>query len=83
MDKILVEVFLPAANHRYDVYVPAKSKVYEVIQLLGNSLEELSKGFFTKTDDLVLCDQRTMKILDINLSMEDQNYKNGAKLILI
>lgn len=83
MDKILVEIFLPAANHKYDIYVPKKSKIYEIIELTGQAFNDLSKGFFIKTNDLVLCDASTMKLLDINLSIEEHNLKNGSKLILI
>ena len=83
MDKILVEVFLPAANRTYDMYIPKKSKIHEIIFLMGNVLEELSQGFFIQASDLILFNKETQKMLDINLSVEDHNLKNGSKLILI
>ena len=83
MDKVLVEVFLPAANQTYDIYVPKKSKIHEIIFLMGAVLSELSPGFFIQTSDLILYSQEKGRMLDINLSVEDHNLKNGAKLILI
>lgn len=83
MDKILVEVFLPAANQKYDVYIPVKSKIYEIIQLMGSVFSELSHGFFIDTQDMVLYCEEKKSILDINLSIEELSLKNGSKLILI
>lgn len=83
MDKILVEIILPAANDKYDIYIPRRSKVYEVIELLGEVLSDLSNGFFIKTSDMILYNANTMQILDINSSIKDLNLLNGSRLILI
>jgi hypothetical protein len=83
MDKILIQIYLPAANRGYDVYIPLKSKLYEIMALLSNTLTELSEGYYTVRDNSVICDKGTGKILDINMSAEELSLKNGSKLILI
>lgn len=83
MDKILVEVYLPAADCSYDVYIPIKSKIYEVTVLLANTLMELSQGYFQCTEDAVICDKDTGTIFNINLSVEELELHNGSKLMLI
>ncbi|MEH7009620.1 methyltransferase [Neobacillus niacini] len=83
MDKILVEVFIPAANQTYDVFLPLKTKVHEVVFLLANTMTELSQGYFTGSDDSILCNRNTGTILNINSSAEELGLLNGAKLMLI
>lgn len=83
MDKILVQFYLPAASRSYDVYIPLKSTLYEVMALLSNTLTELSEGYYAMRDNTVVCYRATGKILDINMSAEELNLKNGSKLILI
>lgn len=83
MDKILVEVYLPAGNKSYDVYIPLKSKFHEIITLLAGTFTELSSGYFTASKDVVICDRATGIILNINMSAEELGLKNGSKLMLI
>ena len=73
MDKVLVEVFIPAAGESYDVFIPAQSKLYEVTFLLANTMTELSNGYFVATD----------KIFDINQTVEELGFMNGKKLMLV
>lgn len=83
MNKILVEIYLPATNSRYDVYIPLKIKLFEVLTLVSSSFTELSKGYFIASDDVVICDKETGTILDINQSAEELGLQNGSKLMLI
>ena len=83
MDRILVQFYLPAANISYDVYIPLKSKLHEVVALLSHTLTELSEGYYIVRDNTVICHKATGKILDINMSAEELNLRNGSKLLLI
>lgn len=83
MDKILIQICLPAANKSYDVYVPQKSRLHEILALLSGTLTELSEGYYTVRSNSIFCDKTTGKILDINMSAEELKLKNGSKLILI
>lgn len=83
MDKVLVEVFIPAANQKYDVFLPMKTKLHEVVFLLANTMTELSQGHFTGTEHTVLCDRKTGDILNINSTVEELGLIHGMKLMLI
>ncbi len=83
MDKILVEIYLPAVNRNYDVYIPIKSKLYEIIVMLAGGFTELSGDYFSASDDAVICDKITGIIFNINMSAEELGLYNGAKLMLI
>ena len=58
MDKVLVEVFIPASEKSYDVFLPLQSKLHEVVYLLAGTMTELSQGYFSATHDTILCEDR-------------------------
>ncbi|ADU31800.1 hypothetical protein [Evansella cellulosilytica] len=83
MDKVLVEVYIPASNSTYDVFIPVKSKMHEVVHLLVNTISELTEGYFIASSDSPICDRKTGEILDINKTVEEIALINGSKLMLI
>lgn len=83
LDKILVEVFLPAINQSYDVYIPIDSKFFEVEVLLMSAFAELSDGYLKTSREMVVCDRITGNQLDINKSAIELGLYNGARLMLI
>ncbi len=83
MEKILVEVVLPAANTSYDVYIPLSSPVSEVLYLTSNLLSDLSRGYFKADKNTVLCDAETGNVLSINTTVYESGLKNGSRLLLI
>jgi hypothetical protein len=83
MDKILVEIYLPSVNKNYDVYIPVKSKLYEISTLLARAFNELSGDYFSAAEDTVICDRVTGMILNINMSAEGLGLRNGSKLMFI
>lgn len=83
MDKILVEVYLPAANKSYDVFISPKSKIYEITEMLSGTFTDLSAVYFKASDINVLCDRAGGTALNINMSAEELGLNNGSKLMLI
>lgn len=83
MEKVLVEVFLPAAGRSYDVYIPLASPMSEVLQLISALLSDLSEGSFQACEDTILCDAESGTIFNINIPVAELGIKNGSKLILI
>ena len=83
MEKALVEIFLPAANASYDVYIPLTVKMHEVLLLVSSVITDLSEGKYKATGDSVLCDRDSGKIFDINSSVAELGIQNGSQLMLI
>ena len=83
MDKILIELFIPAVNQSYDVYIPFTKKLHEIEALLVKAIAELTDGYYPITDDAVICERISGSILDINLSAQELGLQNGSKLMLI
>jgi len=83
MDNILVEIFLPAANASYDVYIPLSCKMSEVLELTAKTLSDLSDNKYKAASDAVFCDRKSGAILDINIYVSEAGLQNGSRLMLI
>ena len=83
MDKVLIDIFLPAINRSFEVYIPLDSKFYEITPLVSKMLSELSNGLFISGDDSILYERKTGNILNINMSARQFNIKNGDNLMLL
>lgn len=83
MNKVMVEVFLPASGEIYDVRIPLDSQIGEITMLIMKQLERLSNGRFFANPSTVLCDGESGQILDMNKFAAELDIKNGSKLMLI
>jgi hypothetical protein len=83
MNKVLVEIFLPAAGKSFDVYLPLESQMSEVVLLVSALLSDLSDGKYKANDNAVLCDAATGIIYNINMAIAELGIKHGSKLMLI
>ena len=83
MDKLLVEVRVPAADSKFDALIPPLCKGGEVLKIVKEIFTTMFEGKFREVDDSILCNYSTGKIVDINQSMIEQGIKNGTIFILI
>lgn len=82
-NKALVEISVPAAGEKFDVFIPLESKMSEVIKMVSAVLSDLSKGKYKASGDAVLCDAKTGTIYDINMEIAELGIKNGSHLMLV
>lgn len=83
MDKVLIEIHIPAVKVSYDVFVPRSLPMYEVKQLIEKAVNSLSRGQYIAEESSVLCFSGSGSIVNINLSVDELGIHNGSKLILI
>ena len=82
-NKVLVEILVPAAAQKYDVYIPLESKMSEVVIMVAGALSDLSNGKYKATNEAILCDADTGAIFDVNIEVAELGIKNGSHLMLI
>lgn len=82
-NKALVEIYLPAAGKRYDVYIPLDIMMSDVVQLVAALLADLSDGRYKATSDAVLCNTDEKYIYSMNSEPAEQGIENGTRLTLI
>ena len=83
MNKILVEVMLPAAQKTYDVYLPLELTIREITQLLVKMFADLNEGDYMPAPINLLCDGQSGDVLDISKSPAELGVTNGVRLLLI
>lgn len=83
MDKILVKVYIPMLGENYDVWIPCNKKIYEVIGLLVNAVNDLNNQKYNPVRIPILYDKQTGEEYDINASLKDTKIRNGTEMILI
>lgn len=83
MDKVLVEIRVPAAGQSYDLFIPLGCKMGEVVKMAAMALSDLSEGRYQAGSDAILCDAETGVIYNINMEVAELGIRNGSKLLLI
>lgn len=83
MKKVLVEVFVPVINAKYDVFIPNTSQMSEVLELLKKAVTDLSEGRFVATDETAVCYRENGSIINVNMTVYELGIHNGSKLMLI
>ena len=71
MDKVLIQVFVPVLERSFDMFVPLRLPMYEVVELVKRAVEELSEGSFRADESTVLCRREDGTILNINQSVHE------------
>lgn len=81
--KVLVEVYVPELDIKYNLFIPANKKIGNVILNLVKAINELSQGAYPISSNHALMNSDTCFIYDINMNLKEANILNGTKLILI
>ena len=83
MNKKLIEVYVPALSESFDIFVPKKCMIYELLALISQTIESLSSNRYIHTNNSMLCYRENGKIIDINATAEEAGIENGLQLLLI
>lgn len=81
--KYLVEVYLPAAQKRFDMRIPAMSRMGEINTLVASIAADLSEGSYRATKQSILINADDGEMYDVNMTALEQGIRNGTQLILI
>jgi len=81
--KVLVEIIIPAAEKKFDVFIPLMNRMSDVKLLISGVVNELSGGKIKTDPSSILCDAENGNILDINKRVTELGIKNGSKLLFI
>lgn len=83
MEKITLEIYLPAALQSYDIQAPASMPISQLTVLAANALSQLSNLLFSADESSVLCSYETGKPIDIDMTIWGAGLRNGSKLMLV
>ena len=83
MNKVLVKLFIPTIEQEYEIWLPEKKTIFNIINLLIPAIYELSDGNYLPSKQPLLYDKATSRPFDINLTVSENNIKNASQIILI
>lgn len=83
MNKVIVKIYVPIIEEKYEVWLPANKKIYNIIILLTKVINEFTGGYYTPNSMPILYDKISAKPYDINLTIKESTIRNGTELILI
>lgn len=83
MNKVLVEINIPAIGKSYDLYLPEGVRVAEIVRTMSDMLSETDTNFYCPTEDTVLCDRKTGEVYKRSMTIDKIHVFNGKKFMLI
>ncbi len=83
MDKIFVEVYVPALERSYDVCMPRGSVLKEICHLVSQAIAELNKEVMDLGCMRRLCEKNSGYPYNENATIKQLGLENGAELILL
>lgn len=83
MNKLQIEIYLPAALRSFDVQIPPDMKLAQVTHLTAGALSQLSNSLYCADGGPLLCDRDSGQILNINMTAWELGLRNGSRLMLI
>lgn len=82
MNKILVTVYVVSIDETYDILLPINLKMEDNLELIQNTITELSNNNYVKHENAILMNSDS-KIINIKNSGKNSGLTNGCKVILI
>ena len=82
-NKLLVDVFVPLLEEKYELYIPINKRISVVIKLIEKALKEMTNGYYPIKEDSVIIDVESGNVYDINITVKESKMINGSEIILI
>lgn len=83
MERVIVEVFLPATGRKYDVRLPLDMNVRAVSGMVAKALADLSEGAYLASPTSFLAWKDSGRLLDSHKTLRECAVKNTSQLMLI
>lgn len=83
MNKIIVQVYLPANGKNYDIRISEDMYVYDAVDILGDLFAEAAKGFYCKSNINLLCLMDDGKSLPMDKTLKELEICNRTKLMFV
>lgn len=83
MDKIIVELRIPAIDKIYDVKIPRDIQIWEATQLIVKMVSNLHPVLYASENEAMLVDYESGEVIAVNALVADSGLTNGARVMLI
>ena len=83
MNKVLVEIRIPAVSNRFDIFVPTDVPIKTLNGILADGVAELTNGKYIVSGYEQLCLKEPSGLLNPSYTLQDYGIKAGMTLYLI
>ena len=81
MNKVLVEICIPAIGERFDIFAPVDVPIKELTVVMASGVAELTNGNYIASGLEHLC--MAAGLMDPALTLQDYGVKAGMQLYLV
>ena len=81
MKEILVTIYVLSLQEEFDIFIPIKFNVNEAIDLIQDSIVNLSNGNYQKVENPLLYEE-SGKVINGNNAVKYSGLKNGCTVLL-
>ncbi|WP_010250274.1 hypothetical protein [Acetivibrio cellulolyticus] len=82
MEKVFIEVVVPATGKKYEFIIPEVMKVGVAAELIAQAVQE-AEGIKPYKDNAILCKCEDETVLPSNSTISNTGITDGTKLILV
>lgn len=82
-NKVLIEIYIPSIDERYNIYLPLNKNIAEIITLIGKSAGELKRLDNINYNNFSLYNSDTGIVYTPDKLIRETNIRNGTRLIMM
>ena len=83
MNKVLIEVYIPAIGDHFDIFAPVDVPISQLTEIMANGIAELTNNNYVFSGWEQLCLKEPAGLLHPALTLQDYGIKDGMQLYLI
>ena len=83
MNKVLIELYVPAIGEHFDMFVPLDVEIGKLNQIIAQGVAEITDGRYTASELEQLCLKEPCGLLNPSLCLRDYGATDGTQLYLI
>lgn len=83
MNKVLIEICVPAIGDHFDVFAPVDVPIRELNGIVANGIAEITSGKYVASEEEHLCRKEPVSVLNPSLTLQDYDIQDGIQLYLI
>lgn len=82
MNRILIRLYVPRLEKKYDIWIPINKTIYTVVNSFIIGINSLNKVTLDEEYIPNLYNKETSEIYELDKKIIDTNIRNGSELIL-
>ncbi len=82
-NKVLAEIYIPALDEEFDIYLPLNKNIANIIELIGKSICDIKRIDNIEYNTFSLYNRETCLKYPPDKLIRETNIRNGFRLILM